>query len=288
MKKYADEIEPRHLHFQFLPTHGKYWHGGSAVKTYHFNALAHFLPSLEKLLVLSLKKTLPLIKAPTLKKQVASLIAQEAIHGREFTLYNKILIEQHFTVKMSQLSLFRIMAALFNKFSNSFHCALSAAGEHFTAIAADLFLRDPHWFEGVDPDISAIWRWHCIEEIEHKSVAFDVFKALNGNYFIRIAAMILMTGFFTSLYFKPIWQMMKQDQKHLNCHFYREAFRYYWGKGGLCRALLKPYFDYFRPGFHPTKHQNDHLIEGWKAFLKKASPNDIKSGLTKIHPPFTS
>lgn len=283
MKKYAENIVPRHLHFHFneMP---KYWHTHSAIKTYHFNALAHFLPLLEKMLVLSLKKALPLIHEPILKAEVASLVAQEAIHGREFTLYNKITAK-HYSLKMSSLSFFRLLAALINKFSHTFHYALSAAGEHFTAIAADLFLRDPSWFEGVDPNISAIWRWHCIEEIEHKSVAFDVFKTLNGSYTLRILAMLLMTLFFGSLYFKPIWQMMKQDKKCTQITFYVQAIKYYWGKNGLCRMLLKPYFDYFKPHFHPSLHHNDYLIHHWKAFFEHAPQQEMTQALTHHQPP---
>jgi len=288
MKKYSADIEPRHLRFSFSTAIPKYWHSGSVIKTYHFNALAIFLPLLERMVVLSLKQALREVSDPLLKEQVASLVAQEAIHGREFHHYNQQCVSQHFQIQSQDypLRFFRVITAVVNRFSRTFHYALSAAGEHFTAIAADLFLRDPTWFEGVPPEQSAIWRWHCIEEIEHKCVAFDVFKAVNGNYFIRILGMLMMTGVFSALYFKPIWHMMKKDKNHGKISLYFKFFQYYWGKKGLIRTLFKPYFDYFKPRFHPNDHQNNDLIAEWKIFFKASSDN-ITQGLQSTVPPFT-
>ncbi len=247
--------------------------------------LRFFLPPLERLVVLSLKKALLEVEDPKLKAEVASLVAQEAIHGLAFHQYNKQFL-QHFPLpQKNNMRLFRLVAGIFNKFSDTFHYALSAAGEHFTAIAADLFLRDAKWFAGVSPEHSSIWRWHCIEEIEHKCVAFDVFQSRKGSYFIRVSGMFVMTCVFLSLYLKPIWGMMKQDNKHKDFQFYKRAFIYYWGNEGLFRTLLKPYFAYFKPNFHPSHHQNLHLIEQWKTFFKTASKEEILTGLQSIVPP---
>lgn len=287
MQKYSSDIEPRRLHFHFPQPIPKYWHGGSDIKTYHFNALAVFLPTLERLVVLSLKKSARQVSDTALKAQVASLIAQEAIHGSQFNLCCQQLVYENYQIDAKQYSMrfFRLLAGFFNKISNTFHCSLSASGEHFTMIAAEIFLSDPKWFKNVDSIYSAIWRWHCIEEIEHKSVAFDVYKTLNGSYFIRILGMILMTGVFSILYIKPIWHMMKQDNKHKDYKFYLRAFQYYWGKGGLCRAFFKPYIDYFKPHYHPTLRQNEHLIDEWKAFFNISSRSEILAGLELVTPP---
>lgn len=285
---YAPNIEPRDFKFSTPENPPKYWHSNSDVKTYHFNALAFFLPQLEKMLVLSLKKAKAQVKNPALKSEVASLVAQEAIHGRSFVDFSDQIVFKYYNLpKHYSLWFFRGLAGALNKLSKTFHYSLSAAGEHFTAIAADLFLRDPQWFEDVPKEYSAIWRWHCIEEIEHKHVAFDVFTATNGNYFVRIAGMILMTFFFMALYLKPIWLMMKQDNKHKDHQFYCRAWRYYWGKGGLYRALWQPYWDYFKPSFHPNHHQNDHLIAEWKAYFRLHSAEQITKDLELTQPPIT-
>ncbi len=45
--------------------------------------------------------------------------------------------------------------------------------EHFTAILAHELLENPHHLEGADPEAADLWRWHAVEEIEHKGVAYD-------------------------------------------------------------------------------------------------------------------
>ncbi len=287
MDKYSPDIIARRLKFNLPHSIPKHWHNHSAIETYHFNAIAIFLPILEKLVVQSLKKALKEVDCPKLKSEVASLIAQEALHGSEFHRYNSKIVSQHYPLTTQQYKMrsFRILAGMVNRFSTTFHYALSAAGEHFTAITSDQFLRSPKWFLNVDPVYSAIWRWHCIEEIEHKSVAFDVFQSLNGRYLTRVLAMVLMTITFELLYIRPIWTMMKHDGNHKKWQFYVSAFKYYWGKGGLYRTLCKPYFDYFKPGFHPTLHQNNSLIEKWKAYFETTPLTEITNGLQSIIPP---
>ena len=45
--------------------------------------------------------------------------------------------------------------------------------EHFTAILAHELLKDPRHLEGADGEAANLWRWHSVEEIEHKGVAYD-------------------------------------------------------------------------------------------------------------------
>ena len=55
-----------------------------------------------------------------------------------------------------------------------FNLAITIALEHFTAIISRHLLADPRYLEGADPEAAEIWRWHAMEEIEHKGLVFDV------------------------------------------------------------------------------------------------------------------
>ena len=63
---------------------------------------------------------------------------------------------------------------------------ITAANEHFTAILADWMLRNPELFGERDLRLKTLWLWHSAEESEHKSTAFDLYKALGGNEQWRI------------------------------------------------------------------------------------------------------
>jgi hypothetical protein len=51
--------------------------------------------------------------------------------------------------------------------------------EHFTAMMADLMMDLEtdygQLFSKTDPALERLWRWHAMEETEHKAVAYDVF-----------------------------------------------------------------------------------------------------------------
>src|SRR3546814_4024214 len=51
--------------------------------------------------------------------------------------------------------------------------AATCALEHFTAILANAVLSDPAHLVGADTEAQRMWRWHAVEEIEHKAVAYD-------------------------------------------------------------------------------------------------------------------
>ena len=76
--------------------------------------------------------------------------------------------------------------------------AATAALEHFTAIMAHALLSDPRHLEGASPEAARLWRWHAMEEIEHKAVAFDTFVATVkggpvGRYLLRCLVMLMAT-----------------------------------------------------------------------------------------------
>jgi hypothetical protein len=50
---------------------------------------------------------------------------------------------------------------------------VTIALEHFTAMFAHEFLEHPQHFVGADVEQAELWRWHAVEELEHKGVAYD-------------------------------------------------------------------------------------------------------------------
>src|SRR5690606_15966264 len=136
---------------------------------------------------------------------------------------------------------------------------MTAAGEHFTAVLSHLFLTQPELFEGIDPELVEFWRWHFIEEIEHKSVTFDMLKETGCGYFLRVYGFVLATLFYFSAVFRAYLQMAKQDKCLLSFKFYCQSFRYFWGKAGIMRQCVRPYLSFLKPSFHPSQIEDSGL-----------------------------
>ena len=72
--------------------------------------------------------------------------------------------------------------------------AVTAAAEHYTAVIAERMLTNEYLQSlGRGTEARALLNWHAFEELEHKSVAFDVYRAVGGDEGTRIAVMAALT-----------------------------------------------------------------------------------------------
>jgi predicted metal-dependent hydrolase len=64
---------------------------------------------------------------------------------------------------------------------------------------------------GSDPTMLDLLRWHGAEEVEHRHVAFDLFKHAGGSYAGGVLAMIVTAPMLAGLWFKGVRFFMKAD-----------------------------------------------------------------------------
>jgi predicted metal-dependent hydrolase len=80
--------------------------------------------------------------------------------------------------------------------------ALIAAIEHYTAFLGNWVLNAEELDRrGADPTMLDLLRWHGAEEVEHRSVAFELFMHVDGGYRRRVRTWATA---FTALVF--LWQ----------------------------------------------------------------------------------
>lgn len=241
-------LTARSLNFKADPSPA-YWLAGCPVKTFFANALSVFIPSSEKFFIASVRAFYNDIQNEELKRVVKIFFRQEANHSREYVKYVNMNILTHYpTLKTLR---FPLIAVLIKLSSQRFRLAMTAAGEHFTAVMSDLQLQEPALLEAAPEEIRALWHWHCIEEIEHRAVAFDVLKTVKTSYFTRCIAFLIMTLFTTYAFARLYWNMMKKDKLHIRWEFYLATFRFLFVSPGYFRKIAKPYFRYLTFSFHP-------------------------------------
>ncbi|MET1078291.1 MAG: metal-dependent hydrolase [Pseudomonas sp.] len=259
------EIRPRQLDFDLAQPLPRHWHSGDAFKTHLFNAMSVLFPDGERFFIDSVRLHRERIDDPLLKEQIRGFIGQEAHHSREHLEYSQRLRDLGYDVDYLERGLKRRLAFVQKHLSPQLQLAATCAVEHLTAIMAHALLTDANWLDGADPSLARLWRWHALEETEHKAVAFDVFQVISGSKWLRRRAIIQSTLFFTLDTLKGLTHMLKRDGLLWNWRVWRDGLTWLWGKNGIYRKLVGQYLDFYRSDFHPWQHDNLHLVYQYRA-----------------------
>lgn len=270
----SNAIVPRRLRFQIPKDLPRYWNDNCPIKTHILNAIAILAPAFERLAISSVLPFKDNAGNPLLCEQLKGFIGQESAHGGEFIRYNQILKLQGYDTKRLEKGNLKRFKWLSEKLSSKMHLSLTLAAEHLTAIISDLILRDKTWLHNAEPTTRALWRWHAIEEIEHKAVVFDLYKQVRGGYFTRIAGMWLVTGMLGGLLLNNFGHLVIRDKLIFKLSFWIRTFQVCWGRAGFLRKLILPYLRYYLPFFHPWHQDNHELIAKWKTFFYQTQSFD--------------
>jgi predicted metal-dependent hydrolase len=103
--------------------------------------------------------------------------------------------------------------------------------------------------------------WHACEELEHKSVAFDVLARVNPSYALRVAGGLAAASAFVFFWLAGARHLMKQDSTGAPS---REELRGAREHNVLLNGeFLGAFVEYLRPDFHPDQNDNYHLARRW-------------------------
>jgi predicted metal-dependent hydrolase len=269
------EIVRRDLRFELDGCDLRRWHPAGRHVAHFLNALSVFFPEGEKFFIDSVRHYRDRITSPKLQAEVRGFVGQEAMHSREHRRYNEALDAAGLPVRELEGRLKAYLGRLRERISPAQALAVTIALEHFTAIMANDLLSDEHILAGADSRLAAVWRWHAIEETEHKAVAYDVYREVLGNglgaYLRRAAVMLVTTIIFWVLVFHCHFRLVRADGAAGDLRGWRSVFRWLWVSPGWMPRLFRPWLDYFRRDFHPWQHDNLAHVERWKADYEAAT-----------------
>lgn len=257
-------ITPRNMAFGRDEAPGRYWYGGEPAATAFYNVLSLTFPKGEAYFIESVKHYRQRTAEP-LTGQIAAFIKQEAIHGREHTLFNKHVREAGYDLTRIETRFDANLAETREGNPPIVNLTATLAFEHFTAILAHAWLADDRYFRGAPMDVARLWRWHSMEEIEHKSVAYDTYNAVMADiapykrWLLRTRIMLTVTRMFLVNRLRDMADLFKQDGINTP-KTWIEVAKYLLVYPGLLRQIFPAWLAYFRPGFHPWDHDDRALI----------------------------
>lgn len=241
------------------------WHPAGKPHSLFMDTLSVFFPTGERFFINSLRPFRERITDPDLLRALNAFIGQEGMHGREHMEYNAKLVGAGIPVDQQEALVDKLLDFGKARLGEDYQLAITVALEHLTAILGDILLREPRLLEGADPHFAALWRWHALEETEHKAVAFDVYEQFVGKgpraYAIRTTALVIATTIFWALVY-PFWiQNLRARGQLGNLRGIWTAIRFQWLIPGALRRTVPDWLDWFKPGFHPWDHDNREYLE---------------------------
>lgn len=253
-------VAPRHMHFNVDQDLETLWHGGDVFRTAFFNALSLQFPDGEQQFINAVRLYRDKVTDPKLSNEIRGFIGQEALHSREHKLYNEALKARGYDIDALD-DRFRKHMKWVGNLPPSRQLAGTCGAEHYTAVLANAILQHPEWMDGATPEMARLWRWHAIEETEHKSVAFDVYQDCVGNEKLRRIVFLFVSWHFFKYTFLNTCSLLKADGKLWSLSTWASGMNFLWGKPGVIRKCLPGFFAYLKKGFHPWQHDNRDLID---------------------------
>lgn len=254
----------RDLHFRLDPQDVRDWHVAGPALTHFINAMSLSFPEGERYFIHTVRHFRDRIGEPTLKQAVTAFIGQEATHSREHEAYNRLLADAGLPVESLEQALASFFDLLRKRLSPAAQLSVTIAQEHLTAIVAELVLTDPRFLEGAQGRLAALWRWHALEEIEHKAVAYDVYEAVVGRgvgaYALRAGSLVATTIGFLAMVLWCQQRLLAADQRTAGRRRHGRFARFMLTSPALLPRLAGPWLRWFQPRFHPWKHDNRALL----------------------------
>jgi len=241
----------------------RWWLNGDPVATAWFNALSATFPRGETLFVdavRAFREGAP----PQLAGEIRAFVKQEVNHTREHLAFNRAAAAAGYDLAPLDARVERLIGDVYAR-PKIVWLAVTIALEHFTAMFAHEFLRHPQHFVGAEVEQTEMWRWHAVEELDHKGVAYDTWlHATRGwgrwkRWRLKTVLMLVITRRFIRNRFRDATDLLAQD----GIAGPRAKARLVWylvGSPGILRRVFPAWCAYFLPGFHPWRRDDRPLI----------------------------
>lgn len=266
------EIVVRDERFNRDQTPNRWWAGEPFGTAWH-NALSATFPRGEAFFIEAVKahrEGAP----PKLEAEIRAFVKQEINHTREHIAFNRLAADAGYDIAAidtrvkEMLELTKGRPAIAN-------LAVTMALEHYTAMMAHEFLANPKHFEKADPEVRDMWRWHAVEEVEHKGVAFDTWNHATKDWKpsqrwkVRNLVMLSVTVRFFRNRTRDALELLAQDGI-TGWKARWGLFKYLMITPGVVRRIFPAWLAYFKPGFHPWDHDDRELIKVYESEFEAA------------------
>jgi predicted metal-dependent hydrolase len=214
------------------------------------------LPYLEPYLIRTMRQALPQIREPELADDLKRFCAQEGEHFRQHAKANDIIRGLNPAYEALR-PLEAELDAEYKMFSKEkplkFNLAYAEGFESMTSAMSRAQL-EVGLYDRTDSPLAQLGKWHVMEELEHRSVAFDVYEHVVGSWFYRVRMSLWSQKHYMG-WVKRFADVMKAGEEDLFARYQtpeivaeRTAFNRHYMRRGLPRVLAT-----YMPWYNPAK-----------------------------------
>lgn len=163
------------------------------------NSISLLMPYMEPYFVRSVAAAIEPLRGGEQAAGIAAArayVGQEGEHHRQHQRFNRLLTARYPRLAVVERAAARAYRWLERHRSLAFSLGFVAASETIAYSAARWSAeRRRELFTGADPIVATLFLWHLAEEVEHKAVAWDVFRAAGGrrrHYLLGAGAALLL------------------------------------------------------------------------------------------------
>lgn len=241
---------------------------GDLVMSHVVALLSATFPPGEEFFVRSVREFRDEVTDPELLSQVRGFIGQEVTHGREHHVLNDRLRQMGYPTHVVEWVVEHALRVIDRTLPAKVRLGFTAGLEHYTATLAECLLRKPEAQALLgDTEVRAILLWHALEESEHKSVAFDVFRVVGGSERMRIWSMRVIGSLLLTLIVAGTAVSLLTDRAAYHPVRLLRSLAALRHSPFLGRDVRGRILAYTAVGFHPDDIDATALVERWRTEL---------------------
>jgi predicted metal-dependent hydrolase len=250
----AESITVRRLNLSFPAGLDPLVIEGQPEESYITVGLSLLLPYLEPYLIRTMHAAKEQVTDPELARALALFNAQEGQHYRQHIRFNDAIRMKGFE-KLKELEV--EIDADYKRFTASrslrFNLAYAEGFEAFT-MAMARFSFETKMLDRLTPEAQDLFRWHLVEELEHRTVAFDVYDHVSGGYFYRLVVGLFAQWHLNRFVIKSARVMLDAEREALETTYGGRAGYWKRAKPQIRRAarhllpkILATYLPWYTP-----------------------------------------
>jgi len=169
------------------------------VLSYTCWGVSMYVTFLEPFIVKSMHRIMDDIKDDDLRENVDRFARQEAQHYQQHQRFNEALFAQGYPGLNERYEILRQdFDRMLEEESDKYCVGFVEGFESYTTQGAiAVFKTGIMNHPETDPRVADLFNWHLMEEIEHRTVAFDIYDHLYGDYLYRVKMCLIAQGHIT-------------------------------------------------------------------------------------------